>query len=135
MFLPGFLTSISHTMNGAALKMTEEWNIPTNIFAMLIAKSGSGKSPAISLATKGVYKLQEEEEDESPPKKKPKLHDAILPSSDDSSEDSLPEEDREAIMFRKSTRILDTMTPEALLLTLKHGRKELLVVADEFRVG
>ena len=42
---------------------------------------------------------------------------------------------QEATMFKKSTRILDTMTPEALLLTLKHGRKELLVMADEFRVS
>ena len=60
--------------------------------------------------------------------------DAILSSSNDS-EDGAQDEDREATMFKKSTRILNTMTPGALLLTLKHGRKELLVMADEFRVS
>ena len=134
MFLPGFLTSISHTMNGAALKMTEDWIISTNIFSMLIAKLGSGKSPALSLATKGVYKIQEQEETDEPPKRKTKLHNAILSSSKDS-KDGLQEEDREATMFKKSTRILNTMTPEALLLTLKYGREQLLVMADEFRVS
>ena len=79
MFLLGFLTSIFHIMNSATLKMSEEWIISTNIFAMLIAKSGSGKSLALRLTTKGVYKIQEEEENDSPPKKKMKLHDAILP--------------------------------------------------------
>ena len=76
----------------------------------------------------GVYKLQEEEEISELPKKKMKVQNVVLSSSDDS-EDGVLEEDREATMFKKSTRILDTMTPEALLLTLKHGRKELLVVA------
>ena len=40
----------------------------------------------------------------------------------------------EAFMFHKKTRVADTITPEALVLTLHYGSGNLVIKSDEFKV-
>ena len=61
---------------------------------------------------------------------------AIEEAGDDEAEDDAEVEDcnGEAFMFHKKTRVADTITPEALMLTLHYGSGNLVIKSDEFKV-
>ena len=40
----------------------------------------------------------------------------------------------EAQMFHRKTQVVDTITPEALILTLYHGSGNIVIKSDEFKV-
>ena len=118
---------------------------------------GAGKTPASRLILGKLVDLEREEKmayDESKKEKKKKkkgrkrssngeasegteagddtadFDDDVFEETDDGKEDS----NGEAYMFHKKTRLADTITPEALILTLHYGSGNLLIKSDEFKV-
>ena len=61
MFLPGLLSFTSHAMGHAEIKMLDSWKLGTNLFCLLIAESGSGKSGAMKIFSQEISTIQKEE--------------------------------------------------------------------------
>ena len=63
-------------------------------------------------------------------------NEAVEEAGDDEADNDDENEDcnGEAFMFHKKTRVADTITPEALVLTLHYGSGNLVIKSDEFKV-
>ena len=78
---------------------------------------------------------QDEKEDGATPKKMAKKDDGENDEVDQGNGDAVDEqEQREKKLFRKSQRILEQITPEALIVSLKRGNPFPITVIDEFKV-
>ena len=125
MFLSGLLGFTSHSMGHAEIKMMDSWKLGTNLFTILVAESGSGKSGAVKLFSQEISKIQKEDissydqqhqqtgKDPSPTKKQ-----KTEPTN---------------VLFHKKKRIIGQVTPQALILSLAEGNNSPIIVCDEMK--
>ena len=123
MMLPSFLVATSNLMGKAEFRFTEDWPVQQNIFVLCVAPKGSGKTPSCKIFLDPVYAIESEEKAEYDAQKKRKRE-------DDDTEDT--KEDDYGKKFHQKTRLIETVTPEALTCTLAYGSSCLLIKADEF---
>ena len=124
----------------------------TNLYILLVAPKGSGKTPASKCFLGPLLELEQEDirvfnENNSKKKKKKKvgqkrkIFDEFYADNEDlegMDQGDVREESEEegplASLFHKKTRICETVTSEALLETLRHNSGCLLLKTDEFKV-
>ena len=129
-------------------------NCPTCLLTNLL-KKGAGKTPSSRLFLGKLVELEREEKetfDEAKKERKKKKKgrkrsssgeavDGDIEETEDEEEDVFGEDgagdddcNGEAFTFHKKTRVADTITPEALVLTLHYGSGNLVIKSDEFKV-
>ena len=128
------------------MKLSNSWIVKTNVFILLVAPSGKGKSPSNQVFMSTLLKIEEEErksfdaqqKESMKRRKEAKLGNrdsGVVEDTEDVEEDETCDKfDMEKRLFNKKTRIIETSTPEALILNLYYGSKVLLVKADEWMV-
>ena len=151
--LDNYQLSLSTVLNVLQLEFTEEWHETCNIYILLIAMKGAGKTPCSKTYFSPLQEVETEEtkefDDQSRAKRKAKKrksaemeggHDEEGQEEgqeddyDDDDTGSKGEGDSEQFRFHIKTRTCDSITPEALILSLKYGSGVLLIKSDEFKV-
>ena len=97
MFLPGLLSFTSHAMGLAEIKMLDSWKLGTNIYTILVAESGSGKSGAMKIFSEEVTRIQKEEV---------AVYDQMRAASDDPSPNKRMKVESSNTLFHKKKRIV-----------------------------
>ena len=103
---------------------------------LVVANKGAGKTPASKTFLGPLENLERDEiskYDEM--KKSNKRKHAEECDEDDAAMPKKKEKDGDNFRFHPKTRILDNVTPEALILSLKSGDGVLVIVADKFKVN
>lgn len=120
------------------VKVSDSWSEPTNLYICQVANKGDGKSPGSRSIFKKLVDLEKEEKriyDEEQAdriSRKKRQRDEGNGQGDGASSEVRAEESR---MFHKKTRIVESITIEALYCTLEYGSKNLLLKHDEFKAG
>lgn len=137
--------------------------VPTNLYVLLVAPKGSGKTPASKCFLGPLLDLEQEEireyDEKKLRKKKRKVGEKRKIEVDDTGDNDPnfdPDNDEDddgnieadpnvdsdekedgplSSLFHKKTRICETVTPEALIETLRHNDGCLVIKSDEFKVG
>ena len=169
MMLPSLLAATSNAMNMAELKFGPNWYVSTNLYVVLVANKGSGKTPSAKVSlSRGVHKtlknkkfkvffgplasmeeLEIKNHGKKPRRRKKSNRDQRKrfrqtfdepeaagddghESEEDDSDDAGSGED-EAFKFNPKTRLVEGVTPEALIMCL-NATPVLVIKADEFKV-
>ena len=111
-----------------------------NLFILLVAPQGAGKTPASQVFLAPLLKIEEEDKrafdaDNIRSKKKRKIDSSSNPCAAEAENVQIEENSSERNLFHKKTRVIEQSTPEALILNLHYGSPCLLIKADEFAVG
>ena len=88
--------------------MLSLWIIPANLFCLLVASSGTGKTGCAKISTSKIYKIQNEEvkKEEEPAFKKQKLNCNV---GEEKEEEKEVETTQEEELFKKKIRIADSV--------------------------
>ena len=119
------------------LKFSEDWLVPVNLFILLIAVRGCGKTPSSKCFVQPILDLELEETNEYEASKR----EARKMRSGQGDEDDIDEQEQNgstgkgAPYFNPKTRICESITNEALLETLKSNSASILIKTDEFKVS
>ena len=110
-----------------------------NLFILLVAPQGAGKTPASQVFLAPLLKIEEEDKrafdaDNIRSKKKRKIDSSSNPCAAEAENVQIEENSSERNLFHKKTRVIEQSTPEALILNLHYGSPCLLIKADEFAV-
>lgn len=113
----------------------------SNIYVLVVAAKGAGKSHASKTFLAPLGKLEKAEmakfdEKKTTKKKNNKEGDNEEAVDGDGEQPRKKKKEKEADTFRfhPKTRIVDQITPEALIMSLKSGDGVLVIVSDEFKV-
>ena len=132
------------------MAFTEDWDVKQNIFILVIAPKGSGKTPTSKTFLGPLIDLEKEEKKSFDEQKKSKGKrknkrkrqnddeeqiDEELDEDEDNSAEESTSGDSEQYMFHKKTRVADQITPEALIMSLSYGSGNLVIKADEFKAS
>lgn len=125
-------------------QFSEDWLVTSNLFVLVVASKGAGKTPSARTFLGPLKNLEKEEMakfDEgiksNKKAKKKKRDDA---EEDEDVENEAPRKKKEkdeetSFRFHPKTRIVEQITPEALIMSLKSGDGVLVIVSDEFKVN
>ena len=58
-FLPSLLACTSNAMNKSKLMFTEEWEVTQNLYWVIVAPPGTGKTPCMNIALGPLLKIEE----------------------------------------------------------------------------
>ena len=131
------------------LVLNECWQPKQNLYVLLVSYSGAGKTPAGGMCLGKLAKMEKDEKIEYDEKTTERLKNLKRKRSQDIFNDSEQDEDHpevnkrsqqyeglleEAKMFHCKTRVVESITPEALTLTLFYGSSNIVVKWDEFKV-
>ena len=124
------------------LSLSKTWNVKQNLFILLVAPRGAGKTPASQVFLAPLLRMEEEEKsaydaDTVKHRKKRKIDSNVSPCAAEADYVQTMVEDNssERNLFHKKTRVIEQSTPEALILNLHYGSPCLLIKADEFAVS
>ena len=121
----------------------------TNIFVLIVATKGAGKTPSSKTFMVPLLNLEKEEMDvfdemcrasKKSKKRKRQSDEGDSVDKEATEEDvEIPEKkketnDREQFRFHPKTRVCDQITPEALIMALSSGDGVMLINSDEFKV-
>ena len=117
------------------MEVFDGFTVRPNLYALLIAPKGEGKTPASNVFFGELFKMEKEEKQEYDEKKAAGSRpgdkgDGVV----DASSSDTDERSEEARMFHKKTRVCESVTKEALTLTLYHGSGNVILKTDEFKV-
>ena len=130
------------------MAISSDWSVKQNIYILLVAKKGDGKTPASQVYLQPFEDLEKEEKKSFDQHKKRKQKEKKNSRKRQKQDDENEEEDSdtedatgssgdnsEKFMFHKKTRLADQITAEALMLSLHYGSGMLVIKADEFLVS
>ena len=108
--------------------MSESWETQLNLYWLLIAAAGTGKSPTMGFLSDFIKKIQANEiSDYKSPSKQIRVETEGNTTTDGGTLD------REAGLFHPKQRVLEQITPEALIISLKRGNPYPIVLIDKFK--
>ena len=109
--------------------MSDSWKTQLNIYWILVATAGTGKSPSMGLLTNYIKDIQYDEISKyDTPTKKSRV--------ENNDGDTSPEatQDKEAGLFHPKQQVLEQIMPEASIVSLKQGNPCPIVLIDEFKM-
>ena len=123
------------------LALSKTWIVKQNLFLLLVAPRGAGKTPASQVFLGPLLDIEENEKREfdnvnAKNRKKRKVDASSNPCAVEAEivQNLTEDNSSERNLFHKKTRIIEQSTPEALILNLYYGSPCLLIKADEFAV-
>ena len=122
----------------------------SNLYVLVVANKGAGKTPSSRAFLKPLANLEKDEmakfDDKIKKKKKGPAEkegegEEGLDGADEAAEKEpkkkkkkMDKEDDYHFRFHPKTRVVEQITPEALIMALKSGDGVLVIVSDEFKV-
>ena len=58
-FMPSFLACTSNMMNKSKLQFTEDWTVTNNLYWIICAPPGTGKTPCMNLSIRPLLKIED----------------------------------------------------------------------------
>ena len=130
------------------------WTVNPNLFIVQVADKGDGKTPANRLTFGELTQLEKDDKATHDKEVNEKIRQAkkrarrdvdqagdvdqtgdVDEAGDSSTSRKTDEVKEEAKLFHKKTRLAESLTIEALYLTLEHGSRNLVLKYDEFKVS